>query len=200
MNGPIVMPLMPWDNVLFPGMLLPLHVSGQQDLLLVRHCLDSRGEFGLLLDAGDPIYPHSVGTVAKIIDYQPREDDEMTLLITGSERFCVVEMIDDDPYTRAMVEPFSFVYDVSRQELDERGAQARRLFNRCVRLIASQRGSEQGVLTLPEKTTDLGWAIAASLVIPPPERQKLLEKESPAGLLQSEILYLESLLAELREQ
>ena len=125
----------------------------------------------------------------------------MTLLVTGTERFTMVELVDDDPYLKAMVESFPFIQETSRQELEDRAAQVRRLFNHCVKLIASQRGNEvQGVLALPEQTTDLGWTIASALSIPPNERQRLLEKESPGALLQAEILYLESLLIELREQ
>ena len=142
-----------------------------------------------------------MGTVAKIIDYQPQEDGELTLLVTGTERFNLIEMIDDEPYVRATVAPYPFIDELSKEELDDRAAQVRRLFNHCVKLIATQRGCEtQGVLALPEQTNDLGWTIAAALSIPPIERQRLLEKESPAALLQAEIMYLESLLAELREQ
>ena len=64
-----------------------------------------------------------------------------------------------------------------------------------------QRGCDtQGILALPEQISDLGWTIASALSIPPLERQRLLEKSSPAALLQTEIIYLESLLTELREQ
>ncbi|HUW33046.1 MAG TPA: LON peptidase substrate-binding domain-containing protein [Planctomycetota bacterium] len=199
MTTPRILPVMPSENVLFPGMLLPLHVRRASHLLLVTECLDSHGELGMILEIDDA--PQQIGTVAKIIDYQPQEGGEMTLLVTGTERFTIAEMITDEPYTKALIAPYPFLETMSKDELDDRAEQVRRLFNNCVKLIASQRGCEsQGVIALPEQTNDLGWTIASALSIPPLERQQLLEKESPASLLQSEIIYLESLLAELREQ
>lgn len=194
-----LLPLIPSENVLFPGMLLPLSIRRASHLLLVNDCLDSHGELGMVLEIEDG--PQHVGTVAKVIDYQPQDDGELTLLVTGTERFNLIEMVDDEPYLRATVAPYPFIDELTKDELDDRAAQVRRLFNHCVKLIATQRGCEtQGVLALPEQTNDLGWTIASALSIPPLERQRLLEKESPAALLQAEIMYLESLLAELREQ
>jgi len=198
MDKPKVLPVLPWENVLFPGMLLPLHVSEAQDIALVDWCLDRFGEFGLALENDETENPREVGTIAKIIDYQQQEDEGVTLLVTGEQRYSVCEMVDDNPFIMAVVEPFPFRFETSVQDLEERANQARRLFNRCLRVIASQRGDIQGMLTLPERVDDLGWAIAASLAVPSTERQVLLEKESAALLLQSEILYLESFLAELR--
>jgi Lon protease-like protein len=200
-KGARVLPLMLWENVLFPGMLLPLQVRQSKYVLLINHCLDRQGEFGMVLESDHPGRPRQVGTVARIIDYQLQEDGEITLLVTGLERFAVAELIDDDPWLTAMVEPYELVGDASAEELDARAVQARRLFNRCVRLIASHRGGDSNIeLPLPEQTANLTWAIASSLPLPPEERQRLLEKETPASLLQSEILYLRSLLSELRDQ
>lgn len=199
MDGARVVKLMAWENVLFPGMLMPLHVHLSNDLMLVHHCLDASGEFGIVLQTDDPLRPQQTGTVAKIIDYQSKDDGEITLLITGMERFAVAEMIDDQPYLTGMIEPSRLIYDTPSSELAIRAAQARRLFRRCVRLIATQRDIEvQDLPTLPAKTADLGWAIASALAISPGERQRLLEKETAGSLLQTEILYLESLLVDLR--
>ena len=199
MITPRILPMMSTENVLFPGMLLPLYVRRASHLQLVSDCLDSHGELGMILELDDS--PQQIGTVAKIIDYQPQERGEMTMLVTGTERFTIAEMTCDEPYTKALIAPYPFLDTMSKDELDDRAEQVRRLFNNCVKLIAAQRGCEsQGVIALPEQTNDLGWTIASALSIPPLERQRLLEKESPASLLQSEIVYLESLLSELREQ
>jgi hypothetical protein len=53
---------------------------------------------------------------------------------------------------------------------------------------------------LPKRVNDLAWTIAAALAIAPEKRQRLLEKESPSSLLQTEILYLKSLLVDLKHQ
>jgi ATP-dependent Lon protease len=199
MDDARVVKLMAWENVLFPGMLLPLHVDHPDDLLLVHHCLDGSGEFGMVLETDDPLRPQQMGTVAKIIDYQPEEDGKLTLLITGMERFAIAEMVGDEPYLTGMIEPSRLVYDMPSSELAIRAAQARRLFRRCVKLIAAQRDMDVHDLPdLPSKTSALGWAIASVLAIPPEERQRLLEKETAESLLQTEILYLESLLVDLR--
>ena len=199
MAGARVVSLMAWDNVLFPGMLMPLHVDQPDDLMLIHHCLDASGEFGMVLETDDPLRPQQTGTVAKIIDYQSKDDGELTLLITGMERFAIAEMIDDQPYLTGMIEPSRLIYDTPSSDLAIRAAQARRLFRRCVRLIATQRDMDVCDLpTLPARTSDLGWAIASALAIPPEERQRLLEKGSAESLLQTEILYLESLLVDLR--
>lgn len=201
MNTARVVPLMEWENVLFPGTLLPLHISLPEQLSLVNRCLDRSGEFGVLLESDQALPQHRVGTLAKIIDYQSEEDGETALLVTGLDRFKIAEMIDDDPYLTAMIEVYPLAPDDPPRALAPLASQARRLFGRCVRLITSQRGSDaESVPALPRKITDLGWAIAAALAIHPKERQRLLEKETSASLLKSEILFLHSLLTELRHE
>jgi len=201
MDDAKIVPLLPWENVLFPGMLVPLEIIQPNDMLLVGDCLNRHGEFGMVLHADDSLRPQQVGTIARIIDYQPSGGPEMTLLVTGTERFILVKVTGDEPYLSGVVEPYPFVFDISKQELDDQAEQVRRLFNNCVKLIAVQRGYEaQSVLALPEQTVDLGWTIASALAIPPNDRQRLLEKVTPTALLQSEISYLQTLLSELREQ
>ncbi len=43
------MPLFPLDTVLFPGMVLPLHIFEPRYREMINHCIDEQCEFGVVL-------------------------------------------------------------------------------------------------------------------------------------------------------
>ena len=66
-----LLPLFPLNTVLFPNMVLPLHVFEERYKLMINTCLAQDKPFGVVLiysgtEAGGPAVPHSVGTVARI--------------------------------------------------------------------------------------------------------------------------------------
>ena len=79
----IELPLFPLNTVLFPGQVLPLHIFEERYRLMIRRCLAEDAPFGVALiqtgaEVGAAAEPHTVGTVARIIESSApaRWDDE----------------------------------------------------------------------------------------------------------------------------
>ena len=63
------MPLFPLNVVLFPGMVLPLHVFEPRYREMINHCIEEEKPFGVVLidegqEVGGPAAPRLVGTAA----------------------------------------------------------------------------------------------------------------------------------------
>ena len=109
MTTPAPLPMFPLGSVLFPTMVLPLHIFEERYRALVADCLAGEQEFGVCLiergfEVGGGDERTAVGTVAQIIDAKQFDDGRWAIAAVGTRRFKVVEWLPDDPYPRAVVE------------------------------------------------------------------------------------------------
>jgi Lon protease-like protein len=100
--------MFPLGSVLFPSVFLPLHVFEERYRALVRRCLASEPEFGVVLiergsEVGGNDVRTMVGTVARILDARELDDGRWMLGTVGTRRIRVREWLRDDPYPRADV-------------------------------------------------------------------------------------------------
>src|SRR5919106_2847003 len=99
-----LLPLFPLNSVLFPEMLLPLHIFEPRYRLLVRRSMDQDRPFGLVLirsgqDVGPPAEPYAVGTEARIMAFSPLSDGRSYIVVRGGRRFAVEQAVPDaEPY------------------------------------------------------------------------------------------------------
>jgi Lon protease-like protein len=103
------MAMFPLGTVLFPTMVLPLHIFEDRYRQMVRDCLDDSSEFGVCLiergsEVGGGEVRTDIGTVAQIVDAQQFDDGRWALAAVGTRRLRVVEWLSDDPYPRALVD------------------------------------------------------------------------------------------------
>lgn len=101
--------MFPLGSVLFPHAPLVLHVFEPRYRALVRHCLDTEAEFGVVLiergsEVGGGDVRFDVGTAAKIAEVRELSDERYALLAVGTRRLRVAEWLPDDPYPRARVD------------------------------------------------------------------------------------------------
>ncbi|MFV0259325.1 MAG: LON peptidase substrate-binding domain-containing protein [Acidimicrobiales bacterium] len=99
----VVCPQFPLGTVLFPSMVLPLHVFEPRYRVMVEHVLDGDGTFGVVLiergsEVGGQDQRTHHGTLARIVDAQQLDDGRWHLITVGTERFQVDEWLPDDPY------------------------------------------------------------------------------------------------------
>jgi Lon protease-like protein len=104
--------MFPLGSVLFPSLVLPLHVFEPRYRAMVEHLLgteDRDPEFGVVLiergsEVGGDDVRTNVGTVARIVEAGQMGDGRYVLTTFGVRRIRVVEWLPDDPWPRAMVE------------------------------------------------------------------------------------------------
>ena len=100
--------MFPLSTVLFPEAGLPLHVFEERYRTLMGTCLESDGEFGVVLiargsEVGGGDQRTDVGTIARIANVAELDDGRLLVVATGIRRIRVEEWLDDDPYPRAVV-------------------------------------------------------------------------------------------------
>lgn len=104
-------PMFPLGTVLFPAMVLPLHVFEPRYRELTTTCLRDEREFGVVLiergsEVGGGDVRSDIGTMARIAQAQTFPDGRWALVCVGTTRVAVTRWFPDDPYPRAEVEPW----------------------------------------------------------------------------------------------
>jgi Lon protease-like protein len=102
------LPMFPLGTVLFPHMVLPLHLFEPRYLDLIADVLAGDREFGVTLierghEVGGGDERTSVGTVARVIQAEELDDGRWLVISVGVRRIRVERWLDDQPYPRALV-------------------------------------------------------------------------------------------------
>src|SRR5258707_13826771 len=95
--GPERIPLFPLNVVLLPGAILPLHIFEPRYRQMVRHCLDEKREFGVLLALPKGIV--RVGCTARVTEVVKRYNDgRMDIVTVGRFPFRITQLVNSDAY------------------------------------------------------------------------------------------------------
>src|SRR4026208_264659 len=105
-------PLFPLPNlVLFPRVLVPLHIFEERYKLMMNTCIERDDVFGLVLlrsgaetESEDTI--HRVGVTARIVQVERLENGRLNILTEGEERFRIRRFIAHEPYWKGVVDVF----------------------------------------------------------------------------------------------
>jgi Lon protease-like protein len=134
----IELPLFPLNVVLFPGVVLPLHIFEPRYRQMIIDCQAEQRPFGIVLAQPDssPLQeiPHSVGTMVEIRDLQRLEDGRFVLMAMGLERFRILSHHRQKPYLSGLVEVYLDV-PTSGSELDMYFRFALELFSTYLELL-----------------------------------------------------------------
>lgn len=103
------MPLFPLHTVLFPGMVLPLHIFEPRYKLMISACVKENKPFGVALikegqEVGGPARTYAFGTSAYITQIEQLEGERMNIQAVGFQRFKLHEVREDRPYMVGVVE------------------------------------------------------------------------------------------------
>jgi len=203
------LPLFPLGTVLFPGLVLPLHVFEERYRALIRD-LDERDEeereFGVVAikkgwetgqgrGDGSPSVFHDIGCTAQVQQVKPLPDGRFDVVTVGRRRFKIVSVDESAaPYLTADVHWLD--------EADSRPAELDRLvpavldrFQSYLRLLRPEVGGEQ----LPDDPEVLSHVVAATMALDLTERQSLLAAPDTASRLRTERSLLHRELAILEE-
>jgi Lon protease-like protein len=200
------LPLFPLGTVLFPGLLLPLHIFEERYRQLVRDLTagPEPRRFGVIgirqgRETGvDGIQAlHEIGCTAMLRQVKELEDGRYDIVTVGADRFRLVSVDDSRPYLQGEV-------DLLTEETGEATAagQAARVVRDGFRAYLSSL-AERGVtqISAPELPADpvtLSYLVGASMIIDLSDRQTLLAEPDALHRLAAERTLLSRELTMLR--
>ncbi len=191
----IELPLFPLNLVLFPGMVLPLHIFEPRYRRMIADCQEQERPFGIVLVKPDsqPLQeePYPVGTMAEIRDLNRLEDGRFLLTAVGLQRFRILSQHRQKPYLSGIVETFEDMAEPA-DALMASAKQAQSLFSTYLEmLLKAANETEHNISSyLPNPPEALSHFIAYFLDIQDEQKQHWLELTSTTQRLQEEITIL----------
>lgn len=194
------MPLFPLDTVLFPGMVLPLHIFEPRYREMIQGCLEDQSQFGVVLikegsQTGELATPYDVGTAARIsrVEYLP--DGRMDITVVGTQRFRILELDTSKSYLSATTSEFPVV-NASTRLAEELARRVRPRVLEYVELLSDASSTRLRLDRLPDDPKALSLLVAIALQVSNEEKQQLLETAGVPEMLNRErrLLSVETML------
>ncbi len=188
------LPLFPLGTVLFPGMLLPLHIFEERYRQLVHELLDGPEprRFGVIaikkgretgVEGVSSLY--EVGCTATLRETEEHDDGRFDLVTVGAQRFRLEAIDESRPYLQGDV---GFLdEDAGDSAAAGRAASLVTAAFRDYLAALAARGLAQVTVTdLPEEPVLLSYLVAATMIIDLPDRQGLLAEPDSLSRLNAE--------------
>jgi uncharacterized protein len=177
-----MLPLFPLGAVLYPGMLLPLHIFEDRYRQLVQDLLDGPEprRFGVIairkgretgIDGVQSLY--EVGCTAVLRRAERHDDGRFDIVTVGTQRFRLTRLDESRPYLQGDVEI------LPEGEIDPQAAATavqavQAAFRVYLDALTEWGGATVQLEELPDEPVLLSFVVAAAMVIDLPERQALL--------------------------
>ncbi|MGH3158441.1 MAG: LON peptidase substrate-binding domain-containing protein [Streptosporangiaceae bacterium] len=199
------LPLFPLGTVLYPGLLVPLHLFEERYRRLVRDLLDGPEprRFGVIairvgretgVDGVGALY--EIGCTATLRRVAEQEDGRYHLVTAGTQRFRLASLDDSLLYLQGEVE---FLPEPTGDEAAAALAvtAVHAAFRDYIGAL-SERRAEVTVPELPDEPVLLSYLVAATIVVDLPDRQGLLAEPDALRRLEAERALLTREAAMLR--
>ena len=194
------LPLFPLGTVLFPGMVLPLHIFEQRYRTMMARRMNEDPMFGVVLtrsgrEVGEEPEIFDIGTAASLVEALRYDDGRFDIAVRGGRRFNVVGGNWDEGYFTGTIEWLRDPDQVSwgGEEVTRLANHVRHAFDAY--LDAFERAASVRVerAELGNDSIEIAYAICSMMPFDTHKRQHLLEAPVPERLL-------EDLLAMLRRE
>jgi ATP-dependent Lon protease len=166
------------DTVLFPGVVLPIAVSGKRALAAAQEAVRTQRRVGLVLqsDPSDEPKPdglHRVGTVASIVRFVTAADGTHHLIAQGEQRFTVLDYVSLDPFLVARIEMHREPA-VKDREIEARGLTLRERAIEASQLLPQAPGELINAIRAIESIPTLADIVASFMDLNATEKQEIL--------------------------
>ncbi len=178
------LPLFPLGSVLYPGLVLPLHIFEERYQQLVAELLDGPEprQFGVIairhgretgIDGVCDLY--EIGCTAVLRQVEVYEDGRYDLITVGTQRFRLLRLGDQAPYFSGDVD---FLTDGVGDEAEAALAvpAVQQAFRSYLDLLRERGGAQITIPDLPDEPELLSYLVAAAAVVDLPVKQRLLEE------------------------
>jgi Lon protease-like protein len=178
------LPLFPLGSVLYPGLVLPLHIFEDRYRQLVADLLEGPEprQFGVVairygretgIDGVSSLY--ETGCTAELQRVEPYEDGRFDLVTVGAQRFRLLDLGEQAPYFTGDVEWLpEEVGDEAEAGLVLTAVQ--QSFRSYLALIAERGGAHVTIPEMPDEPMLMSYLVAAAIVVDLPVKQGLLEE------------------------
>jgi uncharacterized protein len=201
------LPLFPLRAVLFPQARIPLQIFEPRYVEMIDRCLKQDLAFGIVLikegdEVGPAAVPHTVGTVARIVDVARLSDGRMNIVAMGLTRFKVLQVLRELSYLTGHIELWRDE-DVDIAKSERIARLAARFFQKYVRAIQNiaavpEQEQEEKEFRAPKDPIVLSYLIAQNLQVSQSDKQSLLEAPTVIARLSREIAFMERELELIR--
>jgi len=197
------------NNVLFPGVVLPISIGRAKSVKLIRDAYQADRLVGAVAqidpEIEDPVFTdlHSIGTVGHIIKLLEMPDGSTTAIIQGRKRIELVEAVKKSPYLTARVVVRSEQKTENRKkEFDAIVSSLKDLSLRIIKLNPGMAQEASFAIKNIENKSYLINFICSNTELKVKEKQKLLEANSlhDRGIMLLENLVQEMQLLELKNE
>ncbi len=173
----IELPLFPLNVVLFPGMVLPLHIFEERYKAMIGDCIERGEPFGVVLikegpEVGGPAEPFSIGTSARVTTVDRLEDGRMNLLTKGELRFETANITQQVPH---LVGQVRYLDEQPGEDQPELMAEVGEQYTLFLRNLSSLTGGWTANAEIPSEPVTLAYGVASNLDLPRPIQQGVLE-------------------------
>ena len=188
------LPLFPLGTVLYPGLLLPLHIFEDRYRQLVRDLVEGPEprRFGVIairegretgVDGVSAL--HEIGCTATLRRISERDDGRFDLVTVGTDRFRLITLDRSRPYLQAEVELLP--EDTGDRAAAGVAVQAvQRAFHAYIDALNARGATQVSVPDLPAEPVALSYLVAASVIADLPDRQVLLAEPDALRRLTAE--------------
>jgi Lon protease-like protein len=194
-----VLPLFPLGTVLFPGLVLPLHVFEERYQQLVRDLMElpeQDREFGVIaIRQGREVGEHgatalfAVGCTARLRQVESYPDGRFDLVTVGAQLFRLKGVGHERPYLTGDVE---WLPDETGDEAEARvlDAAVRAAFADYLVALSEASGTDIEGPDLPDDPLVLSHLVAATVLLDLVDRQELLDQPDGLARLRRELSVL----------
>lgn len=189
-----MLPLFPLGAVLYPGMLLPLHIFEERYRQLVQDLLDGPDprRFGVIairkgretgIEGVQSLY--EIGCIATLRRVEQYDDGRYDIITVGTQRFKLTRLDETRPYLQGEVELLADeVADPAAALPLVRTVQA--AFRTYLDALTEWGGATVRIEELPDEPMLLSFIVAAAMIIDLTERQGLLAEPDTLQRLEAQ--------------
>jgi ATP-dependent Lon protease len=175
------------NTVLFPGVIIPITVTRQKSIRLIKKAYQDNRIIGVIAQRNKQDEPgiddlYKFGTIARMIKMLVLPDGNTTIIIQGKNRFGVKEFIQEEPFLTAsidlQVEP---QIDLQSRETKALVQSLKDAAVKIVKLNPEIPQEAQVALDNIQSTPFLIHFLSSNLNVEVSDKQKILETESITG-------------------
>jgi len=190
------------NTVLFPGVVIPITVTRQKSIRLIKKAYQGNRIIGVVAQKNKQAEePNSedlyrFGTIARIIKMLVLPDGNTTIIIQGKNRFSITEFLQDEPFMTAKIElQTEPVIDLESKEVKALVQSLKDAASKILKLNPEIPQEAQVALDNIQSTGFLIHFVASNLNVEVPDKQKILETNN---IIDRGTLLLQYMLKEIQ--